>query len=535
MKIQLKIIIIMVLILLFALGINTIINLFQFKDTYTNALQTKVVVIGKNLKHILENTIALGFTIDKLPDVNERCRDIVKSYDEVSYCYIVDKDMRILYHNDPSEVGKILDISANEKPDLIENDTTIHLYSFNGDEFYDISIPILSKESNYLGSIHLGIPIDIINKKLNKIIMNSFILMIISFLPVTLLTFYLTRGMTKPIESLRDGVKAVSDGNLDYRVKIKTGDEIEELANTFNQMAQDLKDSRRELEEYSKKLEKKVKEKTTELSKNIKEMENARIAALNLLEDLEMEREKVLESYKKLEESDRLKDEFMNIAAHELKTPLVPIKGYISMLNDDISKNGDDNRKKSMEIILRNVDRLENLINDILDISKLESGAMKFNMEDVDIVEIINNSIQDMKSFAYQKGLDIEAEIKGKLPSIKGDKARLTQVITNLLNNAIKFTEKGKIKVTAERSNGNIIVSVEDTGIGIAKENIGKLFTKFYQVDSSLGRRYGGTGLGLAICKRIIEHHGGKIWVESKLGKGSKLIFTLPINNKKYI
>ncbi|OYT42133.1 MAG: hypothetical protein B6U86_00895 [Candidatus Altiarchaeales archaeon ex4484_43] len=119
-----------------------------------------------------------------------------------------------------------------------------------------------------------------------------------------------------------------------------------------------------------------------------------------------------------------------------------------------------------------------------------------------------------------------------RLPSIQGDKNRLMQVLTDLIDNAIKFTEKGGIVIEARREKDNILVKVKDTGIGISKENINKLFTKFYQVDSSLSRRYGGTGLGLAICKKIVEAHGGKIWVDSELGKGSTFQFTLPVKKQ---
>ncbi|MCK4492115.1 MAG: hypothetical protein KAU03_05790, partial [Candidatus Altiarchaeales archaeon] len=164
--------------------------------------------------------------------------------------------------------------------------------------------------------------------------------------------------------------------------------------------------------------------------------------------------------------------------------------------------------------------------------SKLESGAMKFEMKDIQIEEVIKNSVQDMHSYAKGKGLTLKTEIQPNLPLIHGDKNRLTQVLTDLIDNGTKFTEKGGIVIKAQREKNNILVKVKDTGIGISKENTNKLFTKFYQIDSSLSRRYGGTGLGLAICRRIIEEHGGQIWVESEPGKGSIFQFTLQIIKK---
>ena len=271
---------------------------------------------------------------------------------------------------------------------------------------------------------------------------------------------------------------------------------------------------------YNELLENDVKNRTREL-----EMVN---------KDLKEEREKTEKAYDQLKEADRMKDEFMNVAAHELKTPLVPIKGYLGIMEDDILSEGDKDTKKIMEVISRNIKRLENLINDILDISKLESGGMKFSMERLDVGEVIENSVQDMASFAYQKGLVIESQISEGLPPVNGDKQRLTQVITNLINNAIKFTEEGSIRVTAEERDNEVVVSVKDEGIGIPGDKISNLFTKFYQVDSTLSRRYGGTGLGLAICKGIVRYHGGRIWVESSEGKGSRFSFTLPLEGKEY-
>jgi len=243
----------------------------------------------------------------------------------------------------------------------------------------------------------------------------------------------------------------------------------------------------------------------------------------------------IINETKRTEEMDELlrrKDEFMNIVAHELKTPLVPIKGYLSLLEDEIGDKLKNEQKNILKVISRNVRRLERLIDDVLDISKLEAGTMRFDMEKLDINEVIEDAIQDMGSFAYKKGLTLRAEFNKKLPKINGDRLRLIQVLTNLIENAIKFTNKGEIVISAERdkkNENNIIVKVRDTGIGIKKNDMEKLFKKFSQIDTSIGKKYRGTGLGLAICKKIVEEHGGRIWCESKLNEGSTFYFTLPI------
>jgi len=236
------------------------------------------------------------------------------------------------------------------------------------------------------------------------------------------------------------------------------------------------------------------------------------------------------ETAEKLKEVDELKDEFLSMTAHELKTPLMPVKIQSQLLLTGVMGKINEKQRDSLDMVLRNTDRLIRLIDDISDISKIEAGTLEFHTEEVQMIDIIKNSIKDLSSLAKEKHIALIGKYPTKLPLIKADKGRLAQVMTNLIKNAIKFTpEKGKITVGAKKSRNNIVVSVKDTGIGISKENLGKVFDKFFQVDTGITRKYGGAGLGLTICKRIIEKHRGKIWSESTLGKGSKFIFTLPI------
>ncbi len=236
--------------------------------------------------------------------------------------------------------------------------------------------------------------------------------------------------------------------------------------------------------------------------------------------------EEMAKAFVELKKLDKLKADFMNIAAHELKTPITPIRGYVEiMLNKELPR---EKETQFLSIVHRNTLRLELLINDVLDISRLESRAMRFDMQNLDIVKIIKTVEQDMKAAANEKKIKIGHKIKGKLPIVKGDKRRISQVLGNLVKNAVKFTKKGGITINAFTKNGNVVVEVKDTGIGISDENIPKLFTKFFQAQTSETREAGGTGLGLAICKGIIEEHGGEVGVKSRQGKGSTFYFSLP-------
>jgi len=232
-----------------------------------------------------------------------------------------------------------------------------------------------------------------------------------------------------------------------------------------------------------------------------------------------------------LSKVDIMKTEFMNVAAHELKTPLVPLKSYLNIIKKNPKKFGLNQQAQGyVEICLRNTDRLEKLAMDILDISKLEAEEMKFNMKNVNLINLLNNTIKDLSSLAKEKNLILNTEIPKTLPTVYGDSQRLTQVISNLIKNATKFTNKGSITINAKLVKNNIQVDIIDTGMGIKKQNMTKLFIKFFQAQEVATRKLTGTGLGLAICKKIIEYHKGKIWAESDgLRKGSKFSFTLPI------
>jgi nitrogen-specific signal transduction histidine kinase len=234
-----------------------------------------------------------------------------------------------------------------------------------------------------------------------------------------------------------------------------------------------------------------------------------------------------------LKKTEIMKAEFTNIAAHELKTPLVPLKGFLDIMRQHPEKYGlNDKGLEYVEVCYRNVNRLNELVGDILDISKLEAGEMKFDMQGVNMVDLLRNCTKDFSIAMQQKGIVFETNIPDSLPIISGDTQRLTQVIENLINNSMKFTEKGKIKLQAQLVDNFIQVTISDTGVGIDKMEIDRLFTKFFEAQSVITRNTTGTGLGLAISKEIIEAHHGHIWAESEgLGKGSVFSFTIPIKD----
>lgn len=236
--------------------------------------------------------------------------------------------------------------------------------------------------------------------------------------------------------------------------------------------------------------------------------------------------ERLKEAFKELKQLDSMKTDFMNIAAHELKTPLIPVIGYLDLI---LKTDLDEKQREQLTTVYRNAKRLNSLVSDILDISKLEGGAMKFQMQKTNPEKILENVVSDLSMKAQEKGVYLKYSPVSLKP-ICADEKRITQVLTNLVTNAIKFTDKGGITIKAEQTEEGINISVEDTGIGMKEDELEHIFTKFYQADSSLERQAEGTGLGLAISKGIIVSHGGEIHVESKLGEGSKFYFSLPFS-----
>ncbi|MEA3488075.1 MAG: PAS domain S-box protein, partial [Euryarchaeota archaeon] len=227
-----------------------------------------------------------------------------------------------------------------------------------------------------------------------------------------------------------------------------------------------------------------------------------------------------------LEAVTRMKTEFLSITSHELRTPLTPMKAQLQMLEEGYKGGLTGKQRESVELILRNLTRLDNLIKDILDISRIEMGRIQLRFEAMSINEVVKEAMIMQESFAKEKEMNIVTDL-AELPPIVGDSERLRQVIGNLINNAIKFSDNGsEVLIGCKREGDNVLLSITDYGLGISEEDKEKLFKPFSQIDSSMGRKRGGSGLGLAIAKGIIQAHNGEIRVESEPGKGSTFCFT---------
>jgi two-component system OmpR family sensor kinase len=305
-------------------------------------------------------------------------------------------------------------------------------------------------------------------------------LIILAFV-ITLIAFdVLVNSIISPLKLIRDATLKVEKGDFSTRVNIKTNDELKELGDSFNKMTEEIG--------------------------------------------------KIDAEYKKI---DNAKTSLLSISSHELRSPMTPMKAQLEMLKDQYFGKLNAQQLESVEMVLRNTNRLDNIIVDFLEVSRIEAARLKFRYEKSDLKENIKALVKELESYLPQKHIKINAEIS-KIPVFEVDPDRVMQVLRNLLTNAEKFSpDKSQIDVKAELKGKFVEFSVKDSGIGIAAENQARIFEPFFQEEQTMYRKYGGVGLGLAICKGIVESQGGKIWFDSVKDKGTTFHFTFPLTPPK--
>jgi len=233
---------------------------------------------------------------------------------------------------------------------------------------------------------------------------------------------------------------------------------------------------------------------------------------------------------RQLQELDRLKDDFISTISHELRTPLTSIRSFSEILFDNPDVDSDQ-RREFLGIIIKESERLTRLINQILDLARMEAGRMEWRMADIDPREVIDEALAATGGLFKEKGIAIEIDLPARLPPVHADRDRLMQVVLNLLSNAIKFCDpkEGRVRLSASVGREGVQVMVRDNGPGIPRAERKRVFEKFRQAADTLTDKPQGTGLGLPICHQIVEHFGGRIWVKATHGRGATLVFTLPL------
>jgi signal transduction histidine kinase len=317
-----------------------------------------------------------------------------------------------------------------------------------------------------------------------------------------LIVWLLARKIVLPIRALGSGAVRLGAGDLDHRISIKTGDELEALAHRFNGMASKLQES------YAG-LEQKVEQRTRELEIKSQQLAEARDAA---------------------DAANQTKSSFLANMSHELRTPLNAIIGYSEILQEDAADTGDKAQIEDLQKIESAGRHLLGLINNILDLSKIEAGKMDVFIEPIDIRALIKDVLSIVRPLADKSENNIEVVCPADIGSFCSDQTKIKQCLLNLMSNANKFTSKGTLTLAVGREEGGsqVCFKVSDSGIGMTEEQLGRLFQAFSQADASTTKRFGGTGLGLAITRHFCTMLGGDVTVESTPNKGSTFTIRLP-------
>ena len=354
------------------------------------------------------------------------------------------------------------------------------------------------------GAKAIGIPVEAAFISARKDFWNVMLfglpLMLVLFSLVLLMFRKTVIGNLKKITETFTDIANDSD-KLGRQIEVKSGGEIGALVEAFNRMSFQLLTRTQELQEAKENLEDEVAQRTAELQ----------------------------QANEALEKASELKSEFLANMSHELRTPLNSIIGFAEVLRDGLSGELNPEQMECILDIHSSGKHLLDMINDVLDLSKIEAGKMELYCEEFSIPAALDGILSIVRDMANKKKLALQINTPDDLPDIYADPVKFKQIMYNLLSNAIKFTpDDGTVIIDTALEKDKFLVSVTDTGIGISPEDQLHLFDQFKQVDSSYARQYEGTGLGLALTKRLVEMHGGEIWVESELGKGSKFSFTLP-------
>ncbi len=362
---------------------------------------------------------------------------------------------------------------------------------------------------NIIGGVAVGLSLATVEQQLAAYL-RFWVSITVGFLVISTLGIYvLSRQITRPINRLTEQAQRVATGALDQHIEVKSRDETGQLAVAFNNMTAALKgnieDKERayaELQELNRTLEQRIAERTAELE------ERSRLLAL----------------------SSRHKSDFLANVSHELRTPMNAILGFNEMIGGGIYGEVPERIKGPLSDIHDSGKHLLRLINDVLDLSKIEAGHMQLVRGPYLVRDIVERVRTSLGSLAMERGLTFVASVPDDLPTCYCDGKRLTQCLMNLAGNAVKFTERGTVKISVARRGDELIFEVSDTGIGIAEDQIQHIFSEFRQADATISREFGGTGLGLSITKKFVEMHGGRIGVTSELGKGSTFFFSLPLH-----
>lgn len=541
------------------------------KRAYINELKNHLKDVGSSLMPYVFEIYKKGDydSLDKfIKEIGKRINAIITIVDTMGNP-VADSKENIYFMENYRYNPEIMSALNGDIGTIIRYNKTMREYVF----YVALSI---YEDERIIGVLRTGILMKDMNSLFSNLKKGILILVLGTLIFSWIIAILISRGITNSLREISKGFRKLSSFEFETRIFTRRKDEIGAIAIEFNKMVEKIKELFEEVKLdrekistifhsvpdgicvfdkdgkivlFNEKMEQILKEKLEEkkfywkyfkfpefgklLEKVNKEnsvSEKIEIHGKIFLCKMEKipdtnEIISIFHDITEIKEIERIKRDFTINISHELKTPLTAIKGYI----ETIEEEEEIKNKRYIEIIKNHVDRLINILERVIYISELEGREISLDLKEVKIEEIIRNVIPLFERLIKDKSIKIELNFEKDLPSLRVDPVKMEQVFINLIDNSIKYTEKGKIKISVFKKNNNIIIEVEDTGIGIPEEHIPRIFERFYVVDKARDKKKGGAGLGLSIVKHIVLLHNGEIDVESEVGRGTKFIIKLPI------
>lgn len=478
------------------------------------------------LAHSLSTSSAEWLAANDISGLQELV-EAQRSYPEFLFAMLIDKRGRVLAHTDKSMRGQfLLDLPGKARQTVISKTT----------DLVDVAVPALLA-GRYVGWARVGIGQKAAGKKLAEITRSGALYTGAAILLGSIIAWLMGRQITRRLYVVQETMKRVHAGDRLVRAPVIGTDEAAVMAREFNVMLDVLAERSAELREKNLLLSTQAETLEVKVRERTKQLEDANTELQLLNDELTLRRQEAEDSRNRADEASRAKSDFLANMSHELRTPLNSIIGFSDILMEGMAGTLTDEQKDLVNDISTSGRHLLSVINDILDLSKVEAGRMELETGEFDLGQLVIGSLGLFREKALKHNIKLTSELGEDLGIITADERKIKQVMFNLVGNAMKFTpDGGAVMVNARRAkcqapgqDGDCIeISVDDTGIGISDKDLKKLFQPFQQIDSALSRQYAGTGLGLKLCKDFVELHGGRIWVESEAGKGSRFMFAIP-------
>ncbi len=481
-------------ILLTTVGVNVFVGTHLFRKDYFGALKSEMHAICLNLKSQLQRIGQLGIPVRDIEGFDRQCQELIAAHEDVAYALIVQTDGRVLFHSDPTRRGDVL-ADAELLRSLQERQETLCTGTQDGRQYYNMLIPVEDAPVRELGTAAvIGVPAAWVNGKTRHLMAVG---LATGFLSATigtaLLLVSLSASLTKPLSRLLTTIQEITaSSDLSKRVEITSDDEIGVLAQAFNQMTEDLCQTTTSVDNLHREIAVR------------RRAEEGQAALIEQVNDINKE----------------LKD-FAYVVSHDLKAPLRGIKTLAQWIREDAGDKLDPDNREQLDLLMRRVDRMHNLIEGVLQYSRIGRAEEQVSLVDLDklVPEIID---------IIQPPEHIRVVVESDLGEIECGETHISQVFQNLLSNAIKYMDKpeGLVRIGRIDSGDYWTFSVSDNGPGIEE----KYFEQIFRIFQTLERKdeYESTGIGLTVTKKIIEQYGGHISVQSKVGDGTTFLFTLP-------